>query len=420
MVEALTTPDPLNELTYSEKLALAFSWRHWRRPEQAPPPGDWDIWMILSGRGWGKTRVGSEMIRERANRSACRMHMVARTSADARDTMIEGISGISAVCRGDMANLPRYEPSKRRITWPNGSKAILFSAEEPDSLRGPACDFWWADEPASWPRIQETWDNLMFGAREGKHVQGVFTTTPRPIKLIKSLMDSAKCVVTRGHTMDNADNLSPSFLAAIRERYEGTRIGRQELAGEILDDNPRALWKRADIERDRLTQAPPLEMIAVGVDPAATANQNSDETGIVVVGRDSQRPPHFYVLDDLSVAMATPDQWGRAVVTAYHRHRANRIVPETNNGGDMIISTIKTVDPMVAIHPVHASRGKYTRAEPVSALSEQGRLHFVGTFPALEDQCCEWEPGSESPDRMDAMVWGVTDMMVSKKRAGVG
>jgi phage terminase large subunit-like protein len=403
----------IDELSDAEVVALAYDWPTWRRPEQAPPAGDWLIWLILTGRGWGKTRTGAETIREWVNSRSCRiLHLVARTAADARDTMVEGESGILAVCAGDIYNRPEYIPSKRLIEWPNGAHALLFAAEKPDALRGPQCDGWWADELASWKYLQDTWDNLQFGARLGERVRGIITTTPRPIKLIKKLLTETDVFTTRGNTYDNAPNLAPSFIGRIRERYQGTRLGRQELNGEVLDDNPRALWRRDNIETQRLIKAPPLITIVVSVDPPASSNPDSDEAGIIAVGRDMRDPAHYYILDDLSVSMATPEKWGRAAVTGYYRHSANKIVAEVNNGGEMVEATIKTIDPHIAIHSVHATHGKYTRAEPVSALSEQGRLHFVGSFPELEDQCCEWEPGvTESPDRMDAMVWGITEIM---------
>jgi len=264
---------------------------------------------------------------------------------------------------------------------------------------------------ASWKYGQETWDNLMFGARLGELVRGIVTTTPRPIPLIKRLIADGAVRVTRGSTFENQENISPSTLAYLRARYAGTRLGRQELEGQVLDDNPRALWRRADIENGRALKAPPLDLVIVGVDPAAGSGENSDETGIVVAGRDGQDPPHFYVLDDATVGQATPDQWGRAAVTAYYRHEANKIVAEVNNGGEMVTATIRQVDRNAPVEAVHASRGKATRAEPVSALYEQGRVHHVGAFPELEDQMAEWEPGASSPDRMDALVWAVTALM---------
>lgn len=426
----------LDELSYAEKLALVGRWDLWRRPEQAPPAGAWWVWMILSGRGWGKTRTGAEAVREVVSSGRCRrIHLVARTAADARDTMIEGESGLLAVCAGDAGGAPKYEPSKRRVTWPSGAMALAFSAEEPDALRGPQCGFWWADELASWKYIQDTWDNLQFGARLGGDVRGIITTTPRPIKLLKQLVADRRVRVTRGSTKENADNLAGNALAVLMERYQGTRLGRQELDGEILDDNPNALWRRGDIESTRIlpVACPTLIKIVVAVDPAISANENSDETGIVVVGVAAPRvirirpdgtaekePAHFYVLEDATVSMASPDQWGRAAVAATARHDADVIVAETNQGGDMVTANIKTINPLVKVVGVHASRGKRTRAEPVSALYEQGRVHHVGCFPELEDQMCEWEPGRDSPDRMDALVWGLTELMEGTRPAGPG
>ena len=341
--------------------------------------------------------------------------------------MVEGESGLLEVCAGDIGNVPEYLPSKRRVQWPNGAAAILFSAEKPTQLRGPQCECWCADELSHWQYLDDTWDNLQFGARLGKHVQGVVTTTPRPSPTLKKIMADPRTIVTRGSMWENKANLSPTAIESLRTRYEGTRLGRQEIHGEILDDNPFALWKRDQIERDRVTEAPKLVRVFVGIDPAVSSNEESAETGIIVVGRDNQKPAHFYVLADLTVSMATPEQWGRAAITAYNLFKADALIPEVNQGGDMVSSTIRTIDPRVPIKPVRATRGKRTRAEPVSALSEQGRLHHVGTFPQMEDQLVEWVPGDDSPDRMDALVWAVTALMdrqglmmpFDRKRIGV-
>jgi len=396
-------------LTPAEIIALAFDWGSWRRPDQAVPKGDWLQWLILTGRGWGKTRTGAEFIREEVNRNEKRhLHLVGRTAADVRDTMIEGESGLLAVCKGDQNNMPDYEPSKRRITWPNGAIAITFTAAEPDALRGPQCDCYWADELASWRYARETWDMLQFGARLGMHVRGVITTTPRPVRLIKELIQDNTTFLTRGTTIQNKSNLAPSFMKIIYDRYKGTRMGRQELNGEVLEDNPNALWRRSDIDKGRITNTPDFTIIKVGVDPAATSNDDSNATGIVVAAKDNQDPPHFYILDDMTQEAATPKQWGEAAIAAYNKYGADAIVPEINNGGEMVEFTLETIDPNVVVRPVHASRGKITRAEPVSTLYEQGRVHHIGTFPELEDQLCDWEPGMDSPDRLDALVWAIT------------
>lgn len=320
--------------------------------------------------------------------------------------MVEGESGILACSRPDF--MPEYEPSKRRLTWPNGAIATTYSGEEPNRLRGPQHDFAWADEPAAW-KYPETWDMLMFGLRLGDDPRCVATTTPRPTKLIREIKDGDGTVLTRGTTYDNKANLAPTFFSKIITKYEGTRLGRQELNGEILEDNPGALWKRAVIDNLRVREAPTLIRIVVGVDPAVTSNPDSDETGIVVAGiaADGQ----CYVLGDFSVH-GSPLEWATASIRAYQTHQADKIIGEANNGGELVEVNIRTVDKFAAYGKVHASRGKHTRAEPISSLYEQGKVHHVGSFVLLEDQMCEWAPdtGDKSPDRMDALVWAITEL----------
>lgn len=396
-------------LSQEEALALLYDWSFWARPEQLPPPGDWLVWLIQAGRGFGKTRTGAEWVRgqvETGQRG--RLALVARTAADTRDVMVEGESGILAISPPWFR--PKYEPSKRRLTWPNGALATLYSADEPDLLRGPQHDGFWTDEIAAW-RFVEAWDQLMFGLRLGAHPCGVATTTPRPTKLIRDLIKAPSTVVTRGTTRDNESNLAPSFLTLVVQKYQGTRLGRQELEGEILDDNPGALWHLGGIDRARVEKAPHLMRIVVGVDPAVTSNADSDETGIVVAGMDDQQPPHFYVLADFSL-QATPEGWARAAVKGYTDFDADRVVAEVNNGGDLVEAVVRGVDANVSYKAVRASRGKAVRAEPISALYEQGRVHHVGSFPTLEDQMCEFDPitSTKSPDRMDALVWALTEL----------
>lgn len=408
----------LSTLSPQEQLALAHDWRLWARPEQVLPDGKWDIWIILSGRGWGKTRALSESVREWVNKDGIkRIHLVARTAADARDTMIEGDSGILRVCENDLGNTPTYNPSKRKISWPNGAIALIFSAEEPDALRGPQCERWAADELASWKYLNETWDMLQMGARLGPHVQGIITTTPRPHPLLKKLVTRAKSgdgsvIITRGRTLDNKDNLSPNFLRAMMEQYGGTRLGRQELEGEILDDNPNALWTRDMIQVPRVTKAPSLYRVVVGVDPNISHEEDADECGIVAVGKDRSRPAQFYVLEDASIPHPRPQEWAEQAIACYWRHKAFAMVVESNQGGDMVEHTIHTIDGRVNVIQRKAKQGKGIRAEPVSALYEQGRVHHVGLFPLLEDQMVEWEPiqGASSPDRLDGLVHAITEL----------
>lgn len=381
------------------------------REAQCPPNSDWQYWMLKAGRGYGKTRVGAEWTIKMARENpGCRIALVAPTSADARDVMVEGESGIVSISNSGF--LPIYEPSKRRVSWANGSTAYLYSAEEPDRLRGPQHNYAWCDEIATW-KYPETWDMLLFGLRLGHNPRAVITTTPRPTKLIKELIHDPKCVVTSGTTYENKDNLAPAFIDSIVKKYEGTRLGRQELNAEILDDNPNALWHRDLIENTRSPGHPTLIRVVVGVDPAVTSNEDSDETGIVAAGiaADGQ----VYVLNDYSL-QGSPLEWGRAVVKAYSVHKADRVIGEVNNGGDLIEMNIKRVDRTIPFKAVHASRGKIIRAEPISALYEQGKVHHVGTFPQLEDQLCEWVPGEKSPDRMDALVWAITEL-TSKSNA---
>jgi phage terminase large subunit-like protein len=413
-------------MSTSELLALGYDWSLAARPEQLPPPAPaghdaWDVWVYLAGRGAGKTRSASEWCREKAKSMPGTIgHLVARTAADARDTMVQGESGILAVCAGDVDNRPTYNPSNRLIRWPNGTIVRLFSAEEPNALRGPQCHWWWADELCAWKYVRDTWDQLQYGARLGDHVQGIVTTTPRPIALLRKIIDSPTTVVSRGSTMVNAPNLAPNFLKKIMDDYGGTRLGRQEIYGEILDDNPNALWSRDMIEMHRVTIAPALSNVVVGVDPAASDGEDACSTGIVGSGRDYRDPAHYYVLADCTVQGARPDEWGRASVAAYRELQADCIAPERNNGGDMVEHVLRTIDPAIPIRPQWASRGKRTRAEPIAALSEQGRLHFVGSFPALEDQMCEWQPNvdADSPDRVDALVWSITALMSETKGRG--
>lgn len=384
-----------------------YDWSIWARPAQLAPPGDWRIWLILAGRGFGKTRSGAEWVRQQVDQgTAGRIALVGATAADVRDTMVEGESGLLRVFPDEQR--PRYEPSKRRITFHNGAIATTYSADEPDRLRGPNHDLAWADEVAAW-RYAESWDQLMFGLRIGERPRAVATTTPKPTRLIRNLVERHDTAVTRGSTYDNAQNLSPAFLDEMRTRYEGTRLGRQELDAELLLDADGALWNRDMLDDARTTTVPTLTRIVVAIDPAITANAGSDETGIVVAGVGVDG--HGYVLEDRTVK-GTPAEWAAAAVTAFHVHKADRIVAESNQGGDMVSHTLRTVDQNVPIRLVHASRGKRTRAEPVAALYEQGRVHHAGAFPELEDQLCTWTPDGPSPDRLDALVWALTELMV--------
>lgn len=399
----------LNSLTANEVTALLYDWPFWARDKQLPPPGGWRYWVILAGRGFGKTRTGAEWVRETVRRFPM-VNLIGATVDDARDIMIEGESGILAVC--PPGERPEYVISKRRLEWPNGARSLIFTADEPERLRGKQHMKLWADELCSW-RYPEAWHQAMLGLRLGDNPQACVTTTPKPSALLFDLLKHPKAVVVTGTTYENRANLAEDFFADIISQYEGTRRGRQELLAELLSDVPGALWTRKLLDETRVNSAPgTFKRVVVAVDPAVTAGEDSDDTGIVVVGIDA-RTGHGYVLEDLTLRSA-PDVWARRAVEAYHRWRADRIVAETNNGGDMVESVIRTVDPTVSFRQVRASRGKYTRAEPVSALYEQGKVHHVGMLPELEDQLCTWVPGEDSPDRLDALVWAVTELMLKQ------
>jgi phage terminase large subunit-like protein len=398
--------------------ALETSWASIARPNQLPPPGDWRIWLLLAGRGFGKSRTLSEWVNEQAvSRQASRIALVAATAADARDVIVEGESGILATapsyCR------PLYEPSRRRLTWSNGVIATTYSAEEPERLRGPQHDAAICDELGSW-KHPEAWDMLMFGLRLG-NPRVVVATTPRPTKLIRDLVsrNGRDVVVTRGSTYENRANLAPAFLDQIIRKYEGTRLGRQELEAELLEDVEGALWNRAQLEDARWPAhkaLPELVRVVVAIDPAASSGEDADETGIIVAGKDATG--RGFILDDLS-GRFPPTQWAKTAIAAYRKHQADRVVAEVNNGGEMVESTLRVIDPNVSYTAVRASRGKIIRAEPVAALYEQSRVYHTGAFPQLEDQMCSFVADLQrgaagvSPDRVDALVWALTDLLVA-------
>jgi phage terminase large subunit-like protein len=334
------------------------------------------------------------------------VNLIGATADDARDIMIQGESGLLVICPSD--ERPSYKKSDRLLVWPNGGKSLIFTADEPDRLRGKQHQKIWADEIAAW-RYEESWHQAMMGLRLGDRPQAVVTTTPRPIKIVRDLIADKRNHVTKGTTYDNKANLSPGFFEYVIKRYEGTRLGRQELRAELLEDVPGALWKASLIDQTRVSICPPLVRIVVAVDPAATSSADSDETGIVVAGVGIGG--HGYVLEDRTL-QGSPAEWARAAVSAYQAHQADRIIGEVNNGGEMVGFTIATIDSNAAYKAVHASRGKQTRAEPISALYERGLVHHVGSFAKLEDQMCTWVPGEKSPDRMDALVWALTELFL--------
>ena len=400
----------IERLSSSEAEALLYTWSEWVRDNQRPPEGDWATWLILAGRGFGKTRVGSETVR-RWVQDFSFVNLIGATSDDARDIMIEGESGILAIC--PRQERPAYLPSKRCLEWPNGARSLIFTADEPERLRGKQHMKLWCDELGSWRR-PEAFVQAMLGLRLGALPQAVVTTTPKPVRLIRELMADIGTVATRGSTYDNRGHLAPGFFARIINRYEGTRLGRQELNAELLDDVEGALWSGELIEAARVRKAPDMARIVVAIDPATTSGEDSDETGIVVAGRGVDG--HAYVLRDLSCRLSS-NGWGNRAINAYREFRADRIVAEVNNGGDLVEDVIRVIDRNVSYRAVHASRGRVVRAEPISALYEQKRVHHVGLFAELETQMCSFVPDNfdGSPDRVDALVWALTELMVNRE-----
>ncbi|TCQ28924.1 phage terminase large subunit-like protein [Rhizobium sp. PP-CC-3G-465] len=393
---------------------LTSDWRLTGRPEQRPPPGDWRVWLLMGGRGSGKTRAGSHWVHDLATapgaRPGLRIALVAETLGDAREVMIDGVSGI---CRVATRHRPDFEVSRRRLVWPNGTIAQIFSSEDPESLRGPQFDYAWCDELGKWKHAQATFDMLQFALRLGADPRILVTTTPRPIPILKALAADPATVLRRIRTMDNAGNLAPGFLKAMDGRYGGTRLGRQELDGEMIADREDALWNRAAIEALTLRDTGPLGRIVVAVDPPAGSGADSC-CGIVVAGIDGRG--RAVVLADCSVEGASPAGWAAAVVRAFRRFDADRVVAEINQGGDMVAAVLRGIDARLPITNVRASRGKWLRAEPVAALYEQGRVVHAGAFPALEDQMCDFGAdglsSGRSPDRLDALVWALTALML--------
>ncbi len=403
-------------LSEAEMESIEWDWRgFWARKNQVRPPGTWLYWLLLAGRGFGKTRTGAETVREWVNEGARRIHLVGATASDVRNVMVQGESGLLSVFPPHQR--PVYEPSKHIVTFHTGAVAETFTADEPERLRGPQCDRFWCDELASWRFLKEAFENLTLGFRIGDHLQGVISTTPKPLALLKEILNDPQTVVTRATSYENRGNLAAAFWNVIR-KYEGTRLGRQELNAEILDDNPGALWTRNVIDAYKIKFGDIhwhlITRIVVAIDPAVTSGEESDETGIVVCGLTASE--HIIVLDDVS-CKEPPLGWARAAIAAYKKHKADLIVGEVNNGGDLVAANIRSVDPNVPFRAVRASRGKAVRAEPVASLYEQGRVHHVGSFPQLEDQMCEFIPGDagRSPDRMDALVWAITELLIDRE-----
>ncbi len=408
----------LESLTEEEAEELLWDWKVWARPEQLPPAGDWLTWLILAGRGFGKTRTGAEFIRDEVTaKRASSIALIGETQKDLEEVMCFGVSGIMSVFPPHQK--PRITKKPIRVEFHTGAVAYGYNATEPDQLRGPNFDLAWGDELAKWRYSRETYDQLQFALRLGNHPRQIFTTTPRPIPILKEILAAPTTVVSRGITSDNHINLAASFIKTITEKYAGTRLGRQELSAEILDDVPDALWTRAALDRDRVSpkKMPNLKRVVVAIDPAAKKNETPEDgaaTGIIVagVGEDNRG----YVIDD-ATCRESPNGWARKAIACFDRYHGDRIVGEVNNGGDMVEATMKVVRPGAPFKAVHASKGKWTRAEPIAALYEQGRISHVGTFAELEDEMVNFGPngmvGEASPDRVDALVWALTELFPS-------
>jgi len=412
----------LSALTESELETLATTWEIFAHPHQVPPalaPNGvpWLTWLMIGGRGAGKTRAGAEWIRAQAlglapfaQEAVTQIALVGETEHDVREVMIEGVSGLLAV--HPRRDRPAWSPSRKRLEWPNGAVAYAFSAEDPESLRGPQFGCAWSDEMAKWRYADTAFDMLQFGLRLGSQPRQLVTTTPRPTTLLKRLMVDPSSAVTRAPTQANALNLAPTFLKNVMAHYAGTRLGRQEIEGEIIEDRADALWSRALIESCRVTGAPPLRRIVVAVDPPASSGKRADGCGIVAAG--IGEGGLVFVLADETVTAATPSLWASKAIALWRRLEADALVVEVNQGGEMARAVINQVDISVPVTPVRALRGKWLRAEPVAALYEQGRVKHAGTFPALEDEMCDFASSGlssgRSPDRLDALVWAVSTL----------
>lgn len=387
------------------------AWPFWELCSQRAPDGPWRVWLVMAGRGFGKTRMGAEWVRARAEEDGkARIALVGATAAEARSVMVEGESGLLSLSAG--RHTMQWEPSLRRIRWSNGAEARLYSAAEPEGLRGPQHHFAWADEIAKWPHGVAAWDNLSLGMRLGEDPRIVATTTPRPVPLLKRLVDEPGVERRGGRTRDNI-HLPAAFIAAVAG-HAGTRLGRQELEGELIEDHEHALWTRETIEACRAREVPELVRVVIGVDPPAS--EGGDACGIVAVGLSADG--QGWVLADESVSGASPARWAEAVASAAARWGADRVIAEKNNGGDMVEAVLRGADAALPVRLVHAARGKATRAEPVAALYEKGRIRHAGGFPALEDELCGliagggYEGPGRSPDRADALVWALWDLML--------
>ena len=405
-------------------MALPYLFEFWAMSHQLPPEGDWRAWVIMGGRGAGKTRAGAEWVRAQVegarplDKGRCRrIALVGETIDQVREVMVFGESGIMACSPPDRR--PEWQATRKRLIWPNGATAQAFSAHDPEGLRGPQFDGAWVDELAKWKRARDTWDMLQFALRLGTHPQVCVTTTPRNVGVLKTLLEQESTVVTNAPTEANRAFLAESFLDEVRARYAGTRLGRQELDGILMEDAEGALWTAPMLDTSRIDNLPDLDRVIVAVDPPVTGKASSDACGIVVAGAVMRGPVQdwrAYVLADRTVKAASPNVWANAAIRAMEHYGADRLVAEVNQGGDLVESVIRQIDPLVPVKTVHASRGKVARAEPVAALYEQGRVHHVKGLGELEDQMramtLQGFEGKGSPDRVDALVWALTDLMI--------
>ena len=410
--KAKTRKKLLATLSADEIAALYWHWPFWARPDQLPPPGQWVSWLMLGGRGAGKTRAGAEWVRQRVEADARHIALIGETYHEARAVMVEGPSGLLAI--SPPHNRPRFLPSRHLLQWPNGAQARLFSSERPEALRGPQFDTAWCDELAKWRRDEETWDMLQFGLRLGREPQQMITTTPRPTALLKRLIDDPTCVLTRAATLDNRANLAPGFIDHVVGRYVGTALGRQELDGDLIDDQPGALWQREIFESCRVTHVPPLQQTIIALDPPVSSGPKADACGIIIIGLGQDG--RAYVLEDRSVRGLSPAQWAGHVRAAYRQHAAAALVGEVNQGGELVREIVLRDAPDIHFCPVRAVTGKLMRAEPVTALYERGRVLHCGRFDALEDEMCRYVGHGRSPDRLDALVWGVSWLLLRPPR----
>lgn len=409
----------VEQLRDDEIATLIGDWSLWALPYQRLPPGDWRRWVFRGGRSAGKTYAGSSttnaVVRDRSKIRSGEVGLISRTLDDARFTMVEGPSGILATAPPDF--MPIWEPGNRLLIWPNGVRGRTFSADKPEQLHGPNWAWLWADEPAKWPDLKTTWwEDLEPALRKG-WARAMLTSTPVRDPALKEIEDDPDTVVRTAPTFHNAF-LHRKVIEAFHRQYDNTTIGRQVMLGEYLDFSQHALWNHDLINEHRVTHAPlPFRRVVIAVDPAVTAHEGSDETGIMVIGLGEDG--HGYPIQDRSMK-GSPLQWGRRVVAAYHRWQADLVVAEVNNGGDLVAANIHAIDDRVNVKSVRASRGKHARFEPVLALFEQGKVRHVGTLPELEDQMCTWEPGRSngSPDRLDALAWGLWELFLDEKQVG--